>query len=142
MLLAVWCVVAFTAAAAGAPTAATAQAATAATKPAEAITEIFIDPLKITVDSPGGRFRVLVSGKTAAGRVIDLTHTAEFRSLDAALFQVSARGELQTLRDGRGTLEVRAAGQTARAVVEVRPAEGVRLYSFENDITPMLNRAG
>lgn len=142
MLLAVWCVVAFTAAAAGAPTAATAQAATAATKPAEAITEIFIDPLKITVDSPGGRFRVLVSGKTAAGRVIDLTHTAEFRSLDAALFQVSARGELQTLRDGRGTLEVRAAGQTARAVVEVRPAEGVRRYSFENDITPLLNRAG
>ena len=113
-----------------------------ATQPTAAITEILIDPPKITVDSPDARFRVLVNGKTASGRLVDLTRDATFRSLDAAVFEVSAGGELQPRRDGRGTLEVRAAGQTTRALVEIRPAEGVRRYNFENDITPLLSRLG
>lgn len=113
-----------------------------APRPAEPIVEVLVDPPKITLDHPAARFRVLVTGKTASGQLLDLTHTAQLRSLDAALFQLNPQGELQARRDGRGLLEVRAAGQTVHAPVEIIPADAPPAYSFEKDITPLLSRLG
>lgn len=109
---------------------------------AEPVVELFADPPAVTLDGPGARFTLLVHGKTAAGRRVDLTRTATFTPSDPALVTVSAAGEVLARKDGTGTITVAAGGKSIAVPVTAAHAANTRPFDFETDIAPLLGRFG
>src|SRR5436305_2077676 len=85
----------------------------------DAIREISADPASLSLRGPGASYSLLIHGKTADGRVVDLTGAARFRSLDPNTVDVSEAGVVQGVADGSGRIEVSAAGQTVAVAVKV-----------------------
>jgi Protein of unknown function (DUF1549)/Protein of unknown function (DUF1553)/Bacterial Ig-like domain (group 2) len=104
-------------------------------------TEVIADPQTVQLTGPGATWSLLVHGKTADGRLLDLTRTARYRSLDPKV-AVSANGIVQAVADGTTTVEVMAAGRTSRVQVRVEGAARPRHFNFENDLIPLFSRYG
>ncbi|MBI1901130.1 MAG: DUF1553 domain-containing protein [Planctomycetia bacterium] len=91
---------------------------------------------------PRAKFLLLVDGKTADGQLVDLTRSAQFKSLSMGVVAVSQQGVLRAIADGEGKVEVTAAGRTVQVPVTVRNASATRKFNFENDAVPILSRFG
>jgi len=107
-----------------------------------AVQEVTADPTTVQLRGPGARYSLLVHGKTADGRVIDLTGKAKFRSEKPGLAIVSEGGEIRSVADGDGQVSIEAAGKTLTVAVKVEGAAEPRRIHFENDIVPLLSRFG
>lgn len=107
----------------------------------ETIGEITVEPASIELFGPAESAQVLVHGKTADGRLIDLTTNATFRVLGGAA-TASASGLVSTEQDGLATLEIDAGGRQARIPITVERFGEPRNFDFEQHITPILNRFG
>jgi hypothetical protein len=108
----------------------------------EAVVEVSATPAAVRLSGPGASYSLLVDGKTADGRRIDLTRKARFRSLRPKVARVSAAGIVRGLADGSATVEVEVAGRTVKVAVTVEGSASPRRYHFENDIIPLLSRFG
>jgi hypothetical protein len=116
---------------------------TAASGAAVQVTEIQIDPRSVRLGAPGQAFQLLVHGKTAAGRVVDLTRVAEYTSHAPDVVTVDARGVVRGLRDGKASITLRVAGAAGSTCeVTVAAVSGPRAFNFERDVTPLLSRYG
>lgn len=109
---------------------------------AEPVVELVADPPAVTLDGPDARFTLLIHGKTAAGRRVDLTRTATLTPSDPALVTVSAAGEVLARKDGTGTITVAAGGKSIAVPVTAVHAANTRPFDFETDIAPLLGRFG
>ncbi len=114
---------------------------------------VSVDPPQVVLDRPAASWTLLVEGRMAgkpqedskrgaAVTVVDLTTQATFRSLSPEIVSVSARGVVSGHRNGRGIVEVSAAGQRLEVPVTVSGAELPRSLHFTNDIVPILSRYG
>ncbi len=101
---------------------------------------LMVDPAVVSLRGPQAVYTLLVTGKTADGRVVDLTNNATYVSAQPAVATVSPRGVVRARKDGKAEIIVSAEGKTAKVQVEVRGAQEQRIYHFENDIMPLLNR--
>lgn len=108
----------------------------------DGIREVSADPASISLRGPSASYSLLIHGKTADGRVVDLTGAARFRSLDSKIVDVSETGVVRAVADGAGQIEVSAAGQTIAVAVKVEGAAAPRRFNFENDIVALLSRFG
>jgi hypothetical protein len=106
------------------------------------VVAIKVDPARVELSASAARYSLLVEGRTADGRVVDLTRQATFRSLAPKNVDVSPEGVVRGLADGQGAIEVTAAGRTEQVAVSVRNASAPRRFNFENDIVPILSRHG
>ena len=106
------------------------------------ILDLQVDPPTITLDRADLRFSILVSGRTAAGRLVDVTDEAEYEIEPAGVARVSARGVVFPLSDGSAIVQVRAAGHNATVRVTVEGAARPRQFNFERDLVPLLSRFG
>lgn len=105
-------------------------------------TDVRVDPPSLTLRGPGASWSLLVEGKNAAGRVVDLTNTARFQSANAEIAAVSDQGLVRATGDGMAQITVEVAGQRLVVPVQVGDSTQARVFHFENDIMPILNRFG
>jgi hypothetical protein len=108
---------------------------------ADVVSRVSADPAAVRLDGPKAVYSLLIHGQAADGRLIDLTHTARYRSLDERVVTVKD-GVLRGVGDGSTAVEVEAAGQKVRVPVSVTGAAAARRFNFENDVIPLLGRFG
>lgn len=106
------------------------------------IVEVFVSPKRVELVGPLSRFLLLVNGKTADGRIVDLTREATFASSAGALANVSPDGVVRGVSDGKAEVVVTVAERSVRVPVEVRDSLIPRKFHFENDIVPLITRYG
>ncbi len=110
--------------------------------PSAVADEVTVDPPAVKLDGPGARYSLLVHGKSADGRLFDLTGSARFRSLRPEVATVTDTGVIQAKADGTTEVVVEAKGHTLRVAVTVEGGARPRAFHFENDIVPLLGRFG
>ena len=108
----------------------------------ETVVEISTDPATIELRQRHDRCRVLVTGRTASGRLIDLTHEARFGEIPSEFVSLDGHGMIQARADGTGLIQVSARGLTYGLKFQVSDCSIPREFGFERDVTPLLNRFG
>jgi hypothetical protein len=108
----------------------------------EPVSAVIADPAAVRLSGPKAVYSLLIHGKTAGGRVTDLTHAAHYRTLDPKVATVNGSGVLRGVADGSTTVEVEAAGRKVRVAVTVTGAGQARRFNFENDVIPLFGRFG
>src|SRR5437899_5501776 len=108
----------------------------------DAAVQVSVDPASLRLTGPNASYSLLVHGKTAEGRLVDLTHAARFQALDPKVAAVTEAGVVRSVADGSGTVVVEAAGKSLRIPVQVEGSTRPRTFHFENDIIPMLSKFG
>jgi hypothetical protein len=109
---------------------------------AETFADVSVDPASIRLTGPTAGYTLLVTGKTADGRLVDLTHDATYQSSNAQIAAVSGVGFVRAKSDGTTEIAIEAGGRTLKVPVQVADAQKPRRYNFENDILPVLSRFG
>ncbi len=108
----------------------------------EKLAELIAAPRVLVLNGPGATHSLLVTGKTAEGREIDLTHQAKYSTKRDFVVKVNDRGVLRALTDGEAEVLVSAGGLMFKVQVDVRNTKKERTYHFENDVVPLFNRFG
>lgn len=109
--------------------------------PAQEQPRLRVEPGEVTLRGPDAGWSLLVTGQTADGRLLDLTSEADYRSANPRV--VSLRGgRLLARGDGTTVVTVEARGQKLEVPVRVEGSREPRVYSFRNDILPVLGRHG
>jgi hypothetical protein len=106
------------------------------------IAKLWVDPERLTLDGPGCRFSLLVTGENSRGDAVDLTRAATYLSRDSGLVEIGPDGVAQSVADGQSQIEVTAAGKTLTVPVRISGSHRPRALHFENDILPILSRFG
>jgi murein DD-endopeptidase MepM/ murein hydrolase activator NlpD len=106
------------------------------------IEDVTVDPATVRLSGPGASYMLLVHGKTADGRLVDVTRTAKYRSSEVKVAAVDERGSIRGMSDGTAQITVEAAGKTRTVAVQVEGSTQARRFNFENDIEPLLSRFG
>lgn len=114
---------------------------TAAAKAELVVVAVRVEPAEVAIQS-GHTAQLLVTGETAEGELIDLTHAAEFGSSDASVASVGETGVVRAAQDGRATITIAAGGKTALAIAVVSGAQRRTPPDFANDVVPLLSRFG
>jgi hypothetical protein len=104
--------------------------------------EVSVDPPAVRLSGPTASWSLLVQGRTADGRVVDLTEEARFRARDGKIAHVTPAGVVQAVGDGNTSVSVTVAGRELSVLVTVEGAAAPRRFHFENDIVPVLSRFG
>jgi hypothetical protein len=94
-------------------------------------------PAEVTLDGPESTHQLLVN----LG-VTDLTHRAKYEVVDGAVVGVTARGLLEPRGEGMTDVRVQHDGQTATVKVTVRGVKAPAPVSFEQQVMPLLTKAG
>ncbi len=114
--------------------------AVAAPPPRPEIVELQFFPAKLELNGIRDSRRVLVTGKSAAGDLIDLTAEAKLALVgDAA--EIESDGFLVARKVGTAKLVVSAAGKQAELAVDVKDANPVPV-SFVREIQPAMSKVG
>ncbi|HEY5314446.1 MAG TPA: S-layer protein, partial [Pirellulales bacterium] len=135
-------------------------AATTSSKPAaanpaaaQAVASEPIASLELTAaDEPGVaavlsgrdcRQQLIVTGRTASGRLLDLTDKVAFSSRPTGIVEIDASGLVRPLTDGQVTIEARhQRGLMARARVDVRNCRSDLAVNFPNEVVPVFTKFG
>ncbi|HEV8001697.1 MAG TPA: DUF1549 and DUF1553 domain-containing protein [Planctomycetaceae bacterium] len=106
------------------------------------IVKLRVEPQRLSLDGPGCRFSLLVTGETNRGELVDLTRAATYVSRDSGLVEIGPDGVAQSVADGQSQIEVAAAGKTLAVPVRISGSHRPRSLHFENDVLPILSRFG
>ncbi|HEY7426201.1 MAG TPA: DUF1549 and DUF1553 domain-containing protein [Gemmataceae bacterium] len=104
------------------------------------VVEVTADPATIRLHGPGTCYSLLITGRTADGRLVDRTQAARYQSLDPHIARVTPAGVIHAVADGATTVRVQAEGRTRNVAVTVEGSTAPRRFHFENDIEPVLSR--
>ena len=104
------------------------------------VVSIHVDPPTVTLIGPDARFSLLVSGRLADGRAVDLTRSARV-TVASAVVRLTGN-TLRAAADGEGVVRVEAAGRTVAVPVRVTGFTVRRESHFENDLEPLFGRFG
>ena len=104
--------------------------------------DVSANPPAVRLSGAGGSYSLLIHGKTASGRLVDLTRTAHYRSLNTKVATVTPAGVVQGRTDGTTSVQVSVVGRTLTVAVSVKDTTAPRRFNFENDIVPLLSRFG
>ena len=99
-------------------------------------------PAEVTLTGPQATQRLLVLVEDAGKVTGDRTAAAVFASSNEKVVKVSGRGEIQAIGDGEAVVTARQDGKTATAKVTVKGAKGETVWSFRNDVIPLLTKTG
>ncbi len=85
--------------------------------------------------------QLLVTAKLASGDSVDVTRLAKFHTA-GGLVEVTASGHLQPKKNGAGSLQIEAGGQSASIPVEVSAMTETSAVDFIRDVNPVMTRLG
>jgi hypothetical protein len=103
---------------------------------------IELKPESFTLTGPGARQRLLVTGYTVEGRPVDLTRDAMFEAADSTILTVDGSGVVGSLKDGSTKVVARVGKLSASAAAVAIDSHRPRKISFQNEILPILTKAG
>jgi hypothetical protein len=103
--------------------------------------DVTTDPPRVELRGPTATYSLLVTGRTADGRFVDLTQKSRFRALDPKVAVVT-NNVIRPVADGTTTVTVEADGKRVEVPVEVKDAAAARRFNFENDIETIFSRHG
>lgn len=106
----------------------------------EPFVHVSVDPSTVKLVGPNTGYTLLVTGKTADGRLVDLTHRSKYESSQPHVASVSETGYLRGRGDGTAEVTVNVVGKALKIPVQVAESQRPRSYHFENDILPILSR--
>lgn len=96
-----------------------------------------VTPEKVVLDGPEATHQLLVTDATT-----DLTHAVKYEVADTKIAGVTARGLLEPRAEGTTQVHISHAGQTATVSVEVKGIRHPAPVSFEQQVMPLLTKAG
>jgi hypothetical protein len=105
------------------------------------VTEVSVDPPTVELRGAEARQTILIHGKRTDGTLVDLTHSASFKTDDASIMSVNDT-TIRPLKDGSTKIVVQVSGKTLNVPVRVREMSKAKVYHFENDIIPLFSRFG
>lgn len=100
-----------------------------------------VSPNAVRLESPEATQQLLVS-TPIAGRLQDITRQAAYSVADPKVAAVDAEGLIRPVAEGRTEVRVRRGGTLVRVPLEVRGLKAPAPISFENQIIPILTKAG
>jgi hypothetical protein len=104
------------------------------------VVEVTADPASIQLNGPKAVFSLLIHGKTADGRLIDLTHEAHYQTSNPKVAILPKPGVVRSVADGSATIQIEVTGRTLTVPVKVEGTTQVHRLHFENDIIPLLSK--
>ena len=113
-----------------------------AAPPAPALTDLTVQPAEVTLDGPRGERQLLVSGVFSDGIQRDLTSYVKYFSAGPKIAGVAGTGRLVAASDGTTRIKIVAGRFTKWVPVTVKGAGADPVVSFENDVVPVLTKAG
>src|SRR5690349_13387255 len=81
--------------------------------------KVTVSPLTATLDQPEASLQLLVSQAAEAGRTVDLTRQAKYRSENEKIARVDDLGLVTPVADGETGIAVEHVGGSSRVVVTV-----------------------
>ena len=112
-----------------------------AATPPPPVRSLTIEPAALELRGAYRRQQVLVTGRTADGRLIDLTHACELSTDRPEVARVSG-SVVRGVADGTTLLRARAGGLEARAAVRVAASADFPPVHFANDVVPLFSKLG
>jgi hypothetical protein len=100
------------------------------------------EPASVWLRGPGAAYTLLLTGRTADGRLVDRTRDAQYRSLDPKIAVVSPAGVVRAVGDGRTAVVAEIDGKALNIDVTTTDATAPRRFNFDNDVEPILSRHG
>ncbi|MGH7838695.1 MAG: Ig-like domain-containing protein, partial [Candidatus Binataceae bacterium] len=116
-----------------------AAAALGATSDAEA--SLVVLPNSTELTTPESREQMLAEG-TVDGYQQDWTKKAQWISSNPLVARVDAAGEVSPVGDGEAVITAKVNGVEAAAKVKVRGSHAPFLWSFRNDVIPVMTKVG
>ncbi len=96
-----------------------------------------VTPAEVVLDGPESTHQLLVNSGTT-----DLTHRVKYEVVDSAVAGVTARGQLEPRGEGTSDVRIQHDGQSATVRVVVRGVKSPAAVSFEQQVMPLLTKAG
>ncbi|MBS0264974.1 MAG: DUF1553 domain-containing protein [Planctomycetes bacterium] len=106
-----------------------------------AVVALTIEPADIVLHAASRQQQILVTARTADGRLIDVTRQASFSLADNNVARVAGT-TLIPLHDGVTQLTISAAGQSIQTAVRVRNIDDSVPVHFALDVVPILTKQG
>jgi hypothetical protein len=103
--------------------------------------KVTVSPLVATIDQPEASLQLLVSQAAEAGRNVDLTRAAKYRSQNEKIARVDELGLITPIADGETAVVVDHAGGSTRVSVTVKGIAQPEPLSFRRDVIPILTKA-
>jgi len=108
---------------------------------AEDVPALRLTPASATLRGKADRQQLLVTA-TRSGRALDRTRAARYTSENPNVVQVSPEGVVTPVGNGTGVVSATVDGQQARATFTVTDGDRFLPITFEQDVMPILVRAG
>lgn len=105
------------------------------------VVRLVVSPATIRVGGMSRQQQVLVTGHTDEGRLVDLTHRAQFSVGNSAVAQIE-QSVVRGVRDGRTELHVRFGEQSVTVPIQVAGYDSYPPLQFASDILPLLAKLG
>jgi hypothetical protein len=102
---------------------------------------LMVLPQRIELTGPESRHQLLAQVSNG-GRQEDQTLTAKWSSSNPAIAQVDATGLVVPVSDGDVTITATSGASVGKASVHVTKAKASFVWSFRNDVIPVLTKAG
>lgn len=107
-----------------------------------AFAELFINPTAIVLEGPESTQQLLIQWRNPQGGMLDLTRRAHYAVQNPQVARVDELGMLEPRGEGQTEIVVQHAGEIARATIEVRRWRNPHPVSFDQQIIPLLTKAG
>jgi hypothetical protein len=112
--------------------------------------ELRVSPPAVVLDGPEATQQLLISGTDASGARVDVTRRVHYDAVDPKIARVDENGGIEPRGEGATEIVVRLAGadqsitegQLVRVPVQVRNFRNPVPVSFEQQIIPLLTKAG
>jgi hypothetical protein len=106
------------------------------------VVAVSVDPETVELRGPTSTYSLLVTGKTADGRLVDRTRAARYHALDDKVATVTEAGVVHPVADGATTIIIEADGKAVKTTVRIRDMGVARKFNFENDVVTIFSRFG
>lgn len=111
-------------------------------QPASSDAQLRVSPESIILNGPESTWQLLVSDTDEGGHQRDRTRSVQFEVSDPRIVRVDETGMLQPVSEGKTEIIVRHDAETARVSVETRGIQQPVPVSFDQQIVPLLTKAG
>lgn len=104
--------------------------------------DLHVNPQVVVLDGPEATQQLLISSRDQTSHPVDLTHQAGYEVANSSIVRIDNFGLIEPVAEGTTEIWIRHQGQLARVSVEVRGLKNPLAVSFEQQIIPLLTKAG
>lgn len=104
--------------------------------------DLHVSPQVVVLDGPEATQQLLISSSDQKSHPVDLTHQARYEVANPSIVRIDNFGMIEPVAEGTTEIWIRHQGQQTRVSVEVRGLKNPVAVSFEQQIIPLLTKAG